>query len=168
MTSCDCFSGYFSCSFHRFLGYDVKSLTHEYVSFILDFILLMLLVLVWKPIALCLIYMELLLRIGLLTMSTTVHTILSMYPTSILQKLIIRPYIKFMTYCIGIAFLEQRPHEVVPRDAALRDLWECLTCVASLSLLMKFFSHKPNIEDLRKHKKLAKFSFVYRFFRHMI
>lgn len=146
----------------------MKSLTHEYVSFVLDFILLMLLVLVWKPFALCLIYIELFIRIALLTMSTTIHTVLSFYPSSILQKLFIRPYVKFMTYCIGIAFLEHKPQEIIPRDAALRDLWECVTCVASLSLLMKFFSHKPNVEDLRKHKKLAKFSYVYRFFRHMI
>ncbi len=134
----------------------------------LDFILLLLLVVVWKPIALSLIYLELLLRIGLLTMFSMVYTICSIYPTSVFQKFFIRPYIKFMTYCVGIAFLEHKAHQIVPRDAALRDLWECLTCVASLSLLLKFFSRKPNTEELRKHKKLAKFSYVYRVFRHMI
>jgi hypothetical protein len=50
-------------SVHRFLGYNLGNLTHEYVSFTMDFILLILFLIILKPIALLLIYIELLLWI---------------------------------------------------------------------------------------------------------
>lgn len=49
-------------SMHRFLGYNVADLTHEYFSFIADLLLLLMLFVVWKPLALILIYAELIIR----------------------------------------------------------------------------------------------------------
>lgn len=50
-------------SVHRFLGYNLGKSTPEYVSFTMDFILLILFLIILKPIALLLIYIELLLWI---------------------------------------------------------------------------------------------------------
>ena len=50
-------------SVHRVLGYDLGNVTHESISFTMDFILLSVFILLWKPIALLLIYGELFLYI---------------------------------------------------------------------------------------------------------
>lgn len=50
-------------SIHRFLGYNLGNMTHDYVSFAMDFILLAIFLIILKPLALLLIYMELLLWI---------------------------------------------------------------------------------------------------------
>jgi hypothetical protein len=50
-------------SVHRFLGYNLGNMTHEYVSFTMDFLLLVIFLVLLKPLALLLIYIELLLWI---------------------------------------------------------------------------------------------------------
>jgi hypothetical protein len=52
-------------SVHRFLGYNLGNMTHDYVSFTMDFLLLVIFLLLLKPIALLLIYIELLIWTGL-------------------------------------------------------------------------------------------------------
>ena len=51
-------------SVHRVLGYDLGNLTCEYGSFALDFMLLVVFVVLWKPLALALIYLELSVHVG--------------------------------------------------------------------------------------------------------
>jgi len=50
-------------SMHRFLGYDLFDITHQYVSFTMDLLLLLFLLLVWRPVALVAIYFELFFRL---------------------------------------------------------------------------------------------------------
>jgi hypothetical protein len=50
----------------------------------------------------------------------------------------------------------------------LKELWECIICLGSLSLLFRFISGGPSTVELRKHDKLAKASIFYRIFRHII
>jgi hypothetical protein len=139
---------------------------------VLDFVLLFLLVAVWKPIVLLLIYLELFVRISLLSVWLTLQTVsfTTCSPRALVQYVIVRSglFSHFLTMCFGMSLLHQSAAQAHPLALSLEDLWECWSCVASLSLLMKFFSHKPKIGELRKHKKLAKLSLVYRVFRHII
>jgi len=48
------------------------------------------------------------------------------------------------------------------------DLWDCVTCVYSLSLFLRFISGRPSSVELRKHDRLARSSVLYRVFRHII
>ena len=157
-------------SIHRFLGYDLKHMTHEYISFIMDFFLLLLLIFVWKPIALGLIYAELFCKIVVLLSLSILHTLMELYPPFLIKRLIVNPYYKIMSYFVGISFLPHKPNFDLPdpREIAIQDLWECIVCVGSLSLLMRFISGPPSTTELKKHKKLAKLSVIYRVFRHMI
>ena len=50
-------------SLHRFLGYNLGNMTHEYVSFTMDFLLLIVFLIILKPLALLFIYVELMLKI---------------------------------------------------------------------------------------------------------
>lgn len=50
-------------SIHRFLGYNLGNMTHEYVSFTMDFLLLIVFLIILKPLALLFIYIELLLKV---------------------------------------------------------------------------------------------------------
>lgn len=161
-------------SLNRFLGYDVKQFTHEYVSFILDFILLGLLIFVLKPLALGLIYMELFLRLFLLSLSSILHHLKEFTPPSLIRRIIIRPYLNFMFYFTGGVGNLHQPHHMSTyynspqRIKRMRDLWECVRCVGSLTLLMKFFSGPPSAVEISQHKKLAKISLFYRMFHHFI
>eukprot|EP00601_Ochromonadales_sp_CCMP2298_P001293 CAMPEP_0173179902 /NCGR_PEP_ID=MMETSP1141-20130122/6402_1 /TAXON_ID=483371 /ORGANISM="non described non described, Strain CCMP2298" /LENGTH=354 /DNA_ID=CAMNT_0014102661 /DNA_START=260 /DNA_END=1321 /DNA_ORIENTATION=- len=58
-------------SMHRFLGYDTNNM--HLLFFVMDFFLLLLLILLWKPLALCLIYIELWVRIGWLSLVYLFH-----------------------------------------------------------------------------------------------
>lgn len=122
-------------SMHRFLGYDLSNLTNEFVAFVMDLGLLLLLFFVWKPIALMLIYLEVLIRM-------LIHCCVV-----IIEKLLWR-----------------RPSQY----NRLKQVWECFTCVWSLSLLLRFFTPACSSVELRKHDKLAKISVLYRVFRHII
>ena len=73
---------------HRFLGYDLAKLTHEYVSFTLDFFLLVLLLVVWRPLVLLLIYCELILRLVVLIIRTITNEVVLMIPLNLLSFVI--------------------------------------------------------------------------------
>ncbi len=153
---------------HRFLGYDVQSLTHQYMAFVLDLGLLVLLLCVWKPLALSLIYLELWARICVLSV---------VYAARYLLVGATRAVYKMDTSVdkAASARLEKALEGELPRHHRkewLRqqhnDLWDCVTCVYSLSLAMRFISGRPSSVELRKHDRLARISLLYRVFRHII
>lgn len=154
------------------MGYDLKKFTHEYVSFAVDFILLVILILVVKPTALVLIYIELFLRLLFLSLGTFFHSVKEVLPRALIKKLVIRPYMNIMFYFTGglvpIRHVHHQHHVDADRVKVMRDLWECVMCVGSLSLLMKFFSRGPSTVESTQHKKLARNSLLYRIFHHAI
>jgi hypothetical protein len=151
---------------HRFLGYDVKNMTHEYVAFFVDLGLLFLLLLVWKPMALCLIYLELWVRIVVLSVVYFVKMLL-FGTTSAVSRMDVTNN-KLATKKLE-SYLEV---PTVNKKAWLRlqhnELWDCLSCVYSLSLALRFISGRPSSVTLRKHDRLARVSVLYRVFRHII
>ena len=151
------------------LGYDLGNLTHEYVSFTMDFILLLFLVIVWRPLVLLLIYIELFLQILI----------------SIGRAIVIE--IQYMTplNCISFAIFQSINWSIVstcfimieklllfglskPSSQQLCFCYDCFQCIFSLSLVTRFFIPFGTHMVLNKHNKLVKTSFCYRFFHHMI
>lgn len=142
---------------HRFLGYDLKNMTHQYVAFILDFILLVLVHIVWKPLAIWLIYIELVLRAGYLT-------VLCVY--------------QFAAFTLKETVLSRvappLPDDMRKLQQNFHNLLRCLSCIISLSLFLRWlscgwwFSSRLSTSALRKHDRLAKNSLLYRVFRHII
>lgn len=142
-------------------------MTHQYIAFTLDLLLLLLLVLFWKPLALVLIYIELLLRMTWLTTYSMVHAMWDLYPPTLINNLLVTPYYFVMSRFMDVT-ITQNLAEKNQRQKLLRELWECFTCLWSLSLLMRFFSGPPSTVELKKHNRLAKFSVIYRICRHII
>lgn len=155
---------------HRFLGYDLANLTNNHIAFIMDLFLLLLLVLVWKPLALTLIYAELFCRIVVLALVTLIATVWDLFPPFLIQKLVKQAYVLVIPDFVGLAFLRKHAMKTAKRRRCkmLHELWECVTCVSSLSLLLRFISGRPSVVELRKHNRLAKYSILYRLFRHII
>lgn len=155
---------------HRFLGYDLANMTNQYVGFFLDLVLLLLLVFVWKPIALALIYLELFIRIVVLSLAAAVVTLRDLLPPFVLQDLVKKAYVLALPDFIGLVHLRKQMvlSEGRRRYKLMKELWECCTCVGSLSLLLRFISGRPSLTELRKHQQLVKYSVLYRLFRHFI
>lgn len=144
------------CSLHRFLGYDLHTFTNYYVAFALDLYLLLMLLLLWKPLALLLIYLELLVR--------------TLYLTAVLIFKITG--VHFLVVRVLLSNSTSRTAKQVEEGilgSSLEELSDCLRCVFSLSLVLRFFSGRPTPSvELRKHDRLAKHSLLYRVFRHII
>jgi hypothetical protein len=159
---------------HRFLGYDLRNMTNHYIYFFMDFVLLMLLIFVWKPIALCLIYIELILRIVCLSILLVVNVVFEFYLPLIIRKFIILPYFKTLSNVIGTKIFKKLSEEDDNTFSTLqirkiyKDLWHCVTCFYSLSLFLRFLTVRPSSVELRKHDRLARASLLYRIFRHII
>jgi hypothetical protein len=154
-------------SMHRFLGYDVHTLTHHYIAFIMDLGLLLMLLVIWKPLALLLIYLELWVRILVLSV-VYLFRFLAVRGARAVSK--VDPTVhKAATHKLE-KVLELPKHR--QRKGWLRqqhnDLWDCITCVISLSLALRFVSGTPSHVELRKHDRLVRMSFLYRVFRHFI
>ncbi len=155
---------------HRFLGYDLRNMTHNYVSFTLDFVLLVVLLVVWKPVALLLIYLELLVRAVLLAVTSLLQGLWDVSPMAAVRTAVMRPYYMVMGFLAGSGFMQGAAEEAwrKRKGQTHRELVECLLCIGSLSLLLRFVSGGPSSTELRKHDKLNKISVLYRVFRHII
>lgn len=153
---------------HRFLGYDMQNITHQYIAFFLDLGLLFMLIFVWKPLALCLIYLELWTRIVILSI---VYLCKYLAVGSVRTMSHIDPT-KHKTATHKLEEVFELPKYRNRKEWLRRqhnDLWDCITCVYSLSLFMRFLStYGPSNATLRKHDRLARNSMLYRVFRHFI
>lgn len=94
-------------SLHRFLGYDIGNITHEYVLFIMDFILLILLLTVWRPAALLLIYIELWGQIFMKCAATIVVEVYEITPLILFSSIIFYPNIVYTGWISGIMCIEK-------------------------------------------------------------
>jgi hypothetical protein len=157
-------------SMHRFLGYNMRLISDNWAGFALDFLLLVVLVCIWKPVVLLLIYIELLLRAVMLSIVTLLQSLWDLRPIALVQQSVMKPYYLAMSYLMGIAFLQTAAEDAwrQRKSRTQRELVECLACIGSLSLLLRFISGGPSSVELRKHDKLQKQSMLYRVFRHII
>jgi hypothetical protein len=151
-------------SVHRFLGYNLGNLTHDYISFTMDFLLLVVFLVLLKPLALLFIYVELLLRIIVLAgkrrMLNNSFNITKLSPTTPSVSLTF-----FFLFLVSHTVTSPIRRRGMRSD---RKALDCFSCIFSLSLMLRFFSGRPSSVELRKHDRLARLSILYRIFRHII
>lgn len=152
---------------HRFLGYNWENLTHEYVLFTMDFILLILLIIVWRPLVLTLIYIELLLHMALELIRSVMIEMWFIVPLVLISMAIYQNI--NVTIFVGVVVLLEKIFLFgFSSGEHLLYCYNCFRCIWSLSLLLHFFTPFGSKYSLNKHNLLVKSSFCYRFFHHMI
>ena len=160
-------------SINRFLGYDTASVTEsltttKHVSQFLDFMLLILLVIVWKPFALLCIYVEIFFWALWYIFASLVFEIYELYPIISLSMGLFAPDLALICTLASLAMVQKITFLGFSKYHKFIQVFECLSCLWSVSLLMRFLSGGPSSATLRKHDKLARNSMLYRVFRHMI
>lgn len=187
-------------SVNRFLGYNTSELTDslygtKLVSYFFDFLLLIFLVVVWKPFALVCIYAEVFIWAGVYLVTSLAVEVYELYP--IISLGMVNHLYRYPMYCMLASTMLLLVKFYFPKGFFAPDLslicaltsvillqkisllgfskynksiqfWECVSCLWSVSLLMRFLTGGPSSATLRKHDKLARNSMVYRIFRHMI
>lgn len=163
---------------HRFLGYDMQNMTHQYLAFFLDLVLLSLLLILLKPVALLLIYLELWIHIFILSIIYFIKVLSDRMLLSLYNVHVSMLFNNNSSTSTSTTTTTRRSfqgvEEYIPQrgKAWLRkqnnDLWDCITCVFSLSLLLRFISGRPSVVKLRKDDRLTRLSLLYRIFRHVI
>ena len=159
---------------HRFLGYRYGGALHNIANFIIDFVLLVCFVIILKPLALLLIYVELLWGLVAAALWLVISEILLLFVPIILA-----------TFAIfdGAVSVALKPKSVAAFEQDLKDFHaetrlirakrvsDKFQCIFSFSLLLRFLPgsfNKPSNVFLRKHDRLYKHSFLYRIVRHVI
>jgi hypothetical protein len=157
---------------NRFLGYNTTDLTArlgtKIVGYFFDFVLLVFLIVLWKPFALSCIYFEIFMWGGYYFLSSLIYEIYELYPIISLAMGFFAPDLALISFLTVIILL----HKIVllgfSRNNKTYEFMECVSCLGSISLLLRFISGGPSGVQLRKHDKLARNSIIYRIFRHMI
>ena len=158
-------------SMHRFLGFDVADLTHWSVSVFMDFFLYLLLLVVWKPLAVTLIYSELLVKIIILVTASILYELLDLFPMLFVAYALLAPRTMLVLWMLGFMALVKLLVVGPAKGSHLSDLWDCLRCVWSFSLLRRYIpTSLSNLskDPLKKHVHLNKSSLVYRIVRHFV
>ena len=160
-------------SINRFLGYDTSSVTEsltmtKHAGQFLDFMLLILLVIIWKPFALFCIYIEILFWAFWYSLTSLVYEVYELYPIISLSMGLFAPDLALICTLAGLVLVQKITFLGFSKYNKSVEMFECLSCLWSVSLLMRFLSGGPSSVTLRKHDKLARNSMLYRVFRHMI
>ena len=156
---------------HRFLGYDLQNMTHQYLAFFLDLVLLCLLLIVLKPVALLLIYLELWVRIVFLSIihsfkvsvDQLLHSFFNLHVYMIYDKSArLHKYITGKSQAAKDDVTDVLPRRQRSSSYNLRDY---ISCVFSFTMFFRLLT-------LSKRKKddalLVKVSLLYRICRHVI
>ena len=156
-------------SVHRLLGYHVSLITQGYMSFLMDAILFVFLLLVVKPAMLVLIYGELFLMLIWFIASTILIELYEIIPLILLCTYLFYPNSLMTCRLSGLVVLEKLLLMGPSRYHNFQGVLEYFQHVVSPSLMMKFFSLPMNWSFRKtKEESLAKASVVYRFFKHAL
>lgn len=160
-------------SYHRFLGYNLLNiLPSAALSFIFDLGLLVVLLAIWRPLALITVYIELLVRF---MCSIAVYIFRELFallvPVETLQRFFCRHQkVTSATGLVLAAWVDRLASLKPIPGREFENIMTCGSCILSLSLLLRFFSsfNRPSSAELRKHDRLYRCSILYRILRHII
>ena len=132
--------------------------------------LLVFFVILWKPLSIVLIYIELLIKI-----------IISISAVALKESPLILPYILFslvlfsfdfgLSFTFGMVMLATKFSIFGPSTLSRRNVAvfvDCFLCLFSLSLFLRFFSFYPSTIQLKKHSRLQRVSIIYRILHHIM
>lgn len=158
-------------SMHRFLGFDVANLTHSSVSMLMDFFLYLLLLLVWKPLAITMIYMELFVKVIILVSASVLYELYDLFPMLFVGYALLAPQWSLLTWMCAFTAVIKLLLVGPASGSHLGELWDCIRCIGSASLLRRYVPtslYNLSTDPLRKHVHLNKNSLVYRVVRHFL
>ena len=144
------------------------------VNFLMDFGLLICFVLILKPLALVLIYLELFSRMLVAIGWLVTSEILLLFVPIVLTAIgIFDGGLPVALKPKSVAEFEYqlRQFHTETRTTRVQKITDKLLCIFSLSLLLRFLPgtfNRPSSVHLRKHDRLYKHSFLYRVCRHVI
>ena len=156
---------------HRFLGFDLGDLTHSSVSVLMDFMLYLLLLLVWKPIAISLIYMELFVKVILLVSASVLYEVYELLPMVFVGYALLAPHTTLLLWMYAFTAVIKLVVVGPASGSHVGDLWDYVRCIGSASLLRRFLPSSVwnlSTSPLKKHVHLNKRSLVYRIVRHFV
>lgn len=159
-------------SIHRFLGFRPQSFVHDYVVFLGDACLLILLILFWKPFALILIYLELMLKIIIYLSLGVARETLHLLPMLLLCVVLCGPHFT-LVWALSLVLLFQKiitvgPAHVFKTERQRGELYDCFLCLCSLSLAGRFISGGLSVTEVEQNDRLVQTSLVYRIVRYII
>jgi hypothetical protein len=163
-----------SITMKRFLGYSIHSVlpasSHRWVELTLDAVLFILLILVWKPLIVTLIYVELFIRMVLLLARTFVSEMSALFsPFTMLvgASFMLSNFLLFFN--VTTLIYTRKLLVEGPRDVKkYQDIWKYLSCMASMSLLSKYIPSRPSGCAVGIHDVLEEVCFTYRMFKFLI
>ncbi len=156
---------------HRFLGFNLAQVLHPSAAVFLDMCLLVLLLCLWRPAAVLLIYLELLVRAACrLTWLLVCEFYIMCVPFTLpisgdTSSHLLLLLSSCFYFCKVILFGSK-----VKQNNSLQPLIGIFRCLSSFSLLVKIIPKRPKRESFKNghHKELENISFVYRFVKHFI
>ena len=130
-------------SIHRFLGFDLRNFLHSSVGAFVDLSLYVLLLLIWKPIAILLIYAELLL-VGLISICCLVfHELYVVSPAICILAVVLAHHVGVLLFTT-VVLVSYKLLLLGPVSSnQFVDAQESLICMGSLSLLARFLPTPP-------------------------
>jgi len=155
-------------SMKRFLGYTIPST--QWLEMIMDAILLMLLVFVWKPLIITLIYVELFIRMVILVATTfmsEVSSLMSPFTMIVGGTFMLSSFNLFFN--VATLMYMRKLLSVGPKDMRrYKHIWNHLMCITSHQLLLRYVSGRPSKAFVNNHHILEEISIMYRIFKYVI
>jgi hypothetical protein len=159
-------------SMHRFLGFDLANATHASVGAVMDLSLYILLIFVWKPFSLFLIYAELLIVFFVHCFISLLQELYDISPLICLLYSFFSPYLTFSSSILlslsGVMIVNKIILFGLSSQKNIKKLEECLNCLGCTSLFVRLLPTPPSLHPPTSHHKLEKISFIYRLVRHFI
>lgn len=151
----------------RLLGYP---LPNHWVSYLLDGALLVALLVIWKPLILTLIYIELVIRV----VARFAHTLYVelvdwLSPvTVIVGAVFLANQVTLLTNMTLMIYLRKLLTRGPANMQYYTEMWHCLVCLTSPSLFIRYVSGRPSAALPDAHDILERVSVVYRVFKYVI
>jgi hypothetical protein len=157
----------------RFLGYNIRSVLPSachWIELVMDAVLLFLVVFLWKPVIITLIYVELFTRMVVLVARTFVSEMSALISpfTMVVGATFMLPNFALFFNVATLMYVRKLLVEGPKDMKTYQDIWKYLSCIASISLLLKYISGRPTSCMLSIHDKLEEISFTYRMFKYVI
>jgi hypothetical protein len=153
----------------RFLGYNLPD-AFQWLELIMDIFLVLLLVCVWKPLIITLIYAELFIRMIILVARTFVSEMTSLFSpfTMVVGATCMLPNFSLFFNVATLMYIRKLLVEGPQDMKKYWDIYKHLSCIASISLLLKYISGRPSKIMMNIHDTMEEISFLYRVFKYVI
>ena len=141
-------------SLHRFLGYNLEKYG-KYLWYFGDIVLYLLLVVIWKPLSLTLVYIEVVVLLIFHFFKAVICEIYDIAPMFFLIMSMFLPSWSLVIYATALVLM----HKVLLfGHSKLNDysqMWECIRVISSVELIVKFITTKPSAKSDEAEAKEA-------------